>query len=150
MTNCSWSGRQRQIERGQDAGHRAIAPVSFVPEHRHRTGDVAPDERAPVGRVFAEQTGPGQAEQRRERAAVGRRRPGDRRHVPVVVLPRGGRAVFVGEQLAEQQHRLACVIGTRLSGGRRDVRGQVLGDEFAAFVEQRELMLEVRPAIGFA
>ena len=139
---------QMGVEAGQHGRHRAVLPVPLGAEAGQRASAVAPYDRAASRPVFGDEAGAGQAQQRGERAADGRRRPGQRGNRAGVVFPAGDCLVFVGGQGAQDQRGSVVAFRRFLPGSGRHVTRQVPRDHVAAAQAQQELMTEIREAVS--
>ena len=140
----SW---QAQIHCRENSRKRSIPIVADSSKHVHWSAHLIPG-KALLGREFPEQPCSDQADERGERSAVRPRPQVGCRQLTVVLLPRSGGSIFIGQQPLQQSPSKPC-IGVFPIGNLRQMSGQVFGDNLRAMVELREDELEVFPALMF-
>ena len=148
LANRSCSGVSWASKLGSTVGTGQFSRSRSAPKPDSGPDAVAPYDRAAGRPVFGDQAGAGQAQQRGERAADGRRRPGQRGNRAGVVFPAGDCLVLVGGQGAQDQRGSVVVFRRVLPGSGRHVTRQVPRDHVAAAQAQQELMTEIREAVS--
>src|SRR5690349_2863146 len=118
-------------------------------EGTHRPSHLVPDKSTAFRRKLAEQSGSCQAKQSCKGTATRRQRPGDRRYLPSICLPRTCGTIFVGKEMLEQTPGEFDTIGMFLPGSGSHVMCQMLGDDTAAGVTACEFVLEEGPTLLF-